>query len=121
MKKAELIQRYWEAKEEEKRFNEEASDSLKKCTSYGSEGKTQVYIPVELIVAEQKEYENFWNNSSETVKKRLPSTLTKERAKENVLDFINKHFHHVRSVAEYTEYRNSITFEVKRFKNRKWR
>jgi hypothetical protein len=121
MKKAELIERYWKAKEEKKIRDAQASDRLMRCSGGGNCGKTQVHIPVELIEAEQAEYAEYWATASEVFQKCLPPTLTADKAKSRVQEFINDHFFHHSSLLEYSEYRNSITFEVKRFRNRRSR
>ncbi len=115
MKSEELIQRYWEAKKQHQHLVE--TSKYYSRLSHGAAGKTQVHIPAELIKAEQKEWAEFWSTRSDDVKKILPPTISKERARENVQAFINDHFSHVKTVSEYSEYRNSITFEVKRFRH----
>jgi hypothetical protein len=115
MKSDELIQRYWEAKKQHQHLTETATYYNR--LSYGAAGKTQVHIPAALIKAEQDEYAEYWKTRSDEFKRVLPPTITKERARERVQEFINQHFNHVKTVSEYSEYRNSITFEVKRFRH----
>ena len=80
--------------------------------------KTSIYISKKMIADERAKFAETYNNASDTFKKHFANGLTDDDCRSRIKDEINHCWYQVINVAEYTQYRNSITNETRKMRKR---